>query len=260
MADTVFGGAENRPGSSHPIPGSTWAGLADRPDMPPPKARRNERGRQLPECQARAPGPFEQLLDRRDWLRLPIEVRRRFSTAHEGSEPRVYTGRVIATRLNRAGLVLARLARLFSTPLPDTDGAVGPASVSIATNDKLGGQIWTRVYGRPGRFPQVVHSVKRFCGPTGLEEFVGPGATWGIGMTLRLSVEGRVLVFRSQRYFAQIGPVRLTLPAWCEPGRMTIRHRQRSGSEFGFTLDLKHRWFGALIHQDCIFSDCRVCE
>lgn len=205
-------------------------------------------------------GPFEQLLSEREWRELPQEVRRRFEIDSVSPRPKIYAGRVVATRLSRLGRLLARVAGLIGTPLPETDGAIGPASVSIAWNGKLDGQIWTRVYGRPGRFPQVVHSVKRFAGPTGLEEFVGPGATWGIGMTLRLSVEAGALVFRSDRYFLSVGVRRFNLPLWCEPGRMTIRHRQIGGPQFRFTLDLDHRWFGALIHQDCVFSDCHITD
>ncbi|MEO1282542.1 MAG: DUF4166 domain-containing protein [Pseudomonadota bacterium] len=204
---------------------------------------------------ANLPGPFQKLLSPASWRALPPEVRARFATEPGEQKPKLYAGRVIETRLSFAGRLLARLAGIIGTPLPETDGATGPASVSVANNAKLKGQIWTRVYGRAGQFPQVVHSVKRFQGPTGLEEFVGPGATWGIGMTLRLTVEDGALVFRSNRYFVQAGHLRITLPKWLSPGEMAITHRQVKGSEFQFLLELDHPVFGPLIRQDCRFTD-----
>ena len=71
--------------------------------------------------------------------------------------------------------------RLIGGPLPIDRASVHVPSVVTVTEDKAsGGQIWTRIYGRRKGFPQVVHSSKRFAGPTGLEEYVG----YGVGMTL----------------------------------------------------------------------------
>lgn len=206
------------------------------------------------------PGPFERLLTPGEWRALPSAVRQRFFSGEIGLRPKVYTGRVITTELNRAGRILARLARVIGTPLPDTNGASGAASVTVAGDASCNGQIWTRLYAKRGRFPQVVHSVKRFQGPTGLEEFVGPGATWGIGMTLLLSAKDGALLFRSDRYFIQAGRFRMTVPRMLSPGQMTITHRQMSGGQFQFRLDLEHAWFGTLIQQDCVFHDCAIQE
>lgn len=198
-------------------------------------------------------GPFERLLGCEAWSRLDADVRRRFNHAPVDDHPTLYAGTVTCTELSRAGRLLARLAAIIGTPLPETDGATGPASVSVSNAPSLGGQVWTRVYGRDGRFPQVVHSVKRFAGPTGLEEYVGRG----IGMTLRVTVERGALVFSSVRYFLEWPrfAIRLYLPRWAEPGRMRIVHHPITGRTFRFTLDLEHRAFGHLIHQDCIFTE-----
>ncbi|MGD9785799.1 MAG: DUF4166 domain-containing protein [Hyphomicrobiaceae bacterium] len=198
-------------------------------------------------------GPFAALLGADAWHRLPPEVRARFGGEPHEPDATLYSGRVAATRLTWPGRLLARAAALLGTPLPDTDGATGAAVVSVTAAPELGGQLWTRIYRRAGRFPQVVHSVKRFAGPTGLEEYVGRG----IGMALRLTVEDGALVFSSDHYFIALPRTqwRWRLPRWLEPGRMRIVHRQIEAHRFQFTLDLEHPLAGLLIHQDCLFED-----
>lgn len=191
-----------------------------------------------------------------EWVRLPEAVRRRFSKRLAPGEAVIYDGRVAMTELSRAGRLLAFLARAIGGPLPLTNGATGAAVVIVMEDAALGGQSWTRIYARPGRLPQVVHSAKRFSGPTGLEEYVG----CGIGMTLRVTVEAGALFFRSQRYFLELGRLRLYFPRALEPGAMEIVHREEpdpdaEGGAFSFRLSLTHRLLGRLMHQVAYFRD-----
>lgn len=195
---------------------------------------------------------FRNLLGEEAWLRLPHQVRRRFSKRLAAGETRLYQGRVERTELTWAGRVLAELTRLIGGPLPRTHGETGPAVVIVAENEGLGGQSWTRSYAREGRFPQVVHSAKRFRGPTGLEEHVG----CGIGMTLRVSEEDRSFVFRSERYFFDLLGLRIYLPRFLEPGCMEIRHTQLTDENlFSFELRLTHPLCGRMLTQLARFEE-----
>ncbi len=184
------------------------------------------------------------------WAELPVAVQKRFSKCIALGSAVLYRGRVAETTLSRAGRVLAVFARLIGSPLPD-ERTSGPAVVSVIDDHHANGQHWTRTYARPGRFPQVVHSMKRFQGPTGLEEYVGAG----VGMALRVTVEDRALVFRSAHYFLSVGRYRVLLPDLLSPGTMEIVHRDL-GSEFAFELTLTHRLFGRLVHQLAYFKEC----
>jgi hypothetical protein len=151
---------------------------------------------------------FRALMLAQDWAALPEPVRRRFSKRLNGGGTTAYTGRITEIETSLAGRLLARAARLIGSPLPFqfTPGA----SVVTVTEDHVGqGQVWTRLLVRPGGFPQVIHSAKRFAGPTGLEEHLG----LGFGMALTVSVEEAVLTFRSAFYFADWFGLRLRLPA-----------------------------------------------
>ena len=185
------------------------------------------------------------------WARLPQPVQQRFSKRLDPASPRLYRGRVVETNLSLAGRMLAQVTRLLGAPLPLDNGATGPSTVSVAEDERIGGQVWTRIYSRPGRFPQVVHSAKRFRGPTGLEEYIGSG----IGMELVVSVEGESLVFRSRRYFLEWGRWRLVLPQALSPGRMEIVHTQETPAEFSFKLTLTHPLLGRLLLQLARYSD-----
>ena len=194
---------------------------------------------------------FRTLLGEAAWARLPEPVRRRFSKCLAPGELLVYRGEVVATELSRTGRLLAHLARAIGSPLPLTDGATGPALVTVAEDAQLGGQCWTRIYARQGRFPQTIHSAKRFRGPTGLEEYVGRG----IGMALCVSEEDGTLVFRSSHYFLQLGTMRWRLPCALAPGRMEITHREEGGGTFSFRLVLRHPLLGTLVQQLAYFHD-----
>lgn len=193
---------------------------------------------------------FRALLPAEAWAALPLAVRRRFSKRLTGGATVTYCGAVTAVTANAAGRLLAQAARLIGGPLPlvfePGDGVV------TVTEDHVGqGQVWTRLYARRRGFPQVIHSAKRFAGLTGLEEYVGAG----VGMALTVAVEDQALVFRSAFYFITVLGLRLRLPRWAEPGRLTIAHRDLGDSAFAFTLALDHPWLGRLVGQDAIFRD-----
>ena len=194
---------------------------------------------------------FRTLVGEAAWAELPEAVRRRFSKCLAPDETLIYRGHVIETRLSRAGRVLSFLARAIGSPLPLTDGAIGPALVVVTEDPRLGGQSWLRIYTRPGRFPQAISSTKRFRGATGLEEYVG----CGIGMSLRVTVEEGVLIFRSAGYFLELGRWRLPIPRALSPGRMQIEHRDDGLAAFAFSLLLTHPLLGELVHQVAIFRD-----
>ena len=149
------------------------------------------------------------------------------------------------------GWILAQMARLVGGPLPHARDGTGPSTVVVIDDPSLGGQIWTRSYARPGRFPQTISSVKRFAGPTGLEEHLGCGLT----MRLRLSVENGALVFRSAGYDLQIAGRRFAVPVALSPGCCSIVHRDEGGGRFAFSLTLDHPRLGRLLQQIAVFEE-----
>ena len=126
-----------------------------------------------------------------------------------------------------------------------------PASVCMSEDEACGGQFWIRVYGRRRGFPQVVHSSKRFCGPTGLEEYVGRG----FGIALRAVAEGEALHFVSDHYFLAAGRLRVRLPRWLAPGALEVSHVDCNHGRFAFVLLLRHPLFGELVRQTAMFAD-----
>jgi len=198
-------------------------------------------------------GRFCALLPQKEWDALPLSIRRRFSKRLAGDASAVYGGEILETRMSRAGWLLAQAARLVGAPLPLTRSAHAAAVVTV-TEDKVGGgQVWTRVYARRNGFPQVVHSAKRFAGPTGLEEYLGCGC----GITLAVYVREGALIFRSVGYFIKIFGRRLMLPDWLSPGVMYVTHAELPDQKFSFTLQLFHPRLGLLVRQMAVFREIR---
>ena len=194
---------------------------------------------------------FHDLLPDEDWGRLPLAIWRRFSKRFADGETVVYVGEVEEAAFTPIGWWLAQLARVIGGPLPTGTETGVPMVVTVTEDAASGGQIWTRICARSNGFPQVIHSAKRFAGPTGLEEYVG----YGVRMALRISVEREALVFRSVGYALLIGRVRLPLPRWLTPGDLTVTHSDLGGGVFRFTLEIVHPRFGMLIRQSAMFRE-----
>jgi hypothetical protein len=197
---------------------------------------------------------FRALVTDDDWAELPVPIRRRFSRRLADGNTAVYVGEILETRTNTAGWLLAHAARLIGSPFPVSRDTHVPSVVCVTEDMANGGQIWTRLYARRRRFPQIVHSSKRFAGPTGLEEHVGHG----VGMTLTVEVKDDALVFRSRDYFVELFGLRIRLPAWLTPGALSVTHAECADGRFSFTLDVVHPRFGLMMRQMGLFREARA--
>jgi len=196
-------------------------------------------------------GSFRELAGGAGWMRLPAPVRARFERELAPGESAAFVGEIAETRMTTVGWLWAQVARLVGAPLPLKTLTHTPAAVVVTQDAARATQAWTRLYMESGQLPQVICSTKRFAGPTGLEECVSAG----IGMALAVSVEQRSLVFRSTEYFWRCGRVRLCIPGWLTPGRISVIHREERAGRFSFTLIVTHAWFGETIRQVGFFRD-----
>ncbi len=194
---------------------------------------------------------FRTLLGTAAWSRLPAAVRARFSKRLGPGAAVTYAGEIVESRKSRIGRLLAQICRPIGAPLPLGDDIAVPAVVTVTEDARGGGQFWTRMYGRVRGFPQVIHSAKRFAGPTGLEEYLG----CGFGIALTVSADDRALHFHSHHYFLSFGRLRWRLPGWLAPGALTISHVDRGDGGFAFVLVLWHRLFGEIIAQTGMFRE-----
>ena len=215
---------------------------------------------------------FRALMRESDWMSLPFSIRKRFSKRLAAGDTMVYSGETLTNDMTRMGWWLAQAARLIGGPLPLVRDAHAPSVVTVTEDVATRGQHWTRLYARRRGFPQVVHSSKRFAGPTGLEEYVG----CGIGMALTIHAEpahvpekwtpifrqghapkpeGYALIFRAAHYFVQLGRFRLRLPNWLSPGALAVTHAELGDGRFLFKLDIVHPRLGRLICQTAAFRD-----
>lgn len=192
---------------------------------------------------------FQRLIGAQAWDKLPEAVRLRFGKRLGPGQSVNYSGHVATCRMSLSGWILAQACRLIGAPLPLERKSGVAAIVSVTEDGISGGQIWSRVYARVRGFPQVIHSAKRFSGPTGLEEYLGHG----FGIALKVSAIDGGLRFSSDHYFFQLGTLRLRLPALLAPGQLHVDHIDKGAGRFSFTLSLNHALLGEVLYQHSLF-------
>lgn len=194
---------------------------------------------------------FCQLLGAEAWGLLPKAVQVRFAKCILPGHSVTYEGEIVQCRISAAGWVLAQLCRCIGSPLP-LSAETGVAAIVTVTEDGAGGgQVWSRMYARHRGFPQVIHSAKRFAGPTGLEEYLGGG----VGIALNVCAGASGISFLSDHYFLRLGHWRVRFPRWLSPGALRIDHEDGADGAFTFILSLRHPVLGELIHQVGRFRD-----
>ena len=186
-----------------------------------------------------------------EWGTLPLSVQIRFVKSFNYRKVIVYQGRIHKTRLSKIGLILAKLSKFIGSPLPQDNNIRGPATVIVKEARNFDGQYWTRVYPSSKTFPQVIQSVKRFAGPTGLEEIISKH----IGIALDVHVKEKTLSFVSNHYFLLLGKKRIVLPRFLSPGRLVVEHRETGPKRFRYSFCLHHPVLGELIYQTAIFEE-----
>lgn len=194
---------------------------------------------------------FRALLPAHDWAALPDAVRRRFSKRVSDGATIVYKGRVTSVFYSRAGWALAQVLRAAGSPLPLCRTAGLETVVTVTEDRASSGQFWTRMFAREYGFPQMIHSVKRFAGSTGIEEAL----PFGIVIALRLSVEDGSLCFRSAGYALNVAGLRLPLPGFVTPGALTVVHSEIDATTFRFAMTLQHALLGTLLHQEAVYTE-----
>ncbi len=197
---------------------------------------------------------FRRLLPAAAWAGLPACVRARFSKHISAGATVVYKGYVTNVHYSTAGWLLAQVLRMAGAPLPLSRTEGLETVVTVTEDRQSGGQFWTRMFARERGFPQMIHSVKRFGGPTGLEEAL----PFGIVMALRLSVVQQTLCFTSAGYIFCVGRWRIPLPRALTPGDLTVTHTGLDAQAFRFTLTLTHAVLGTLLHQEAVYTDEEV--
>ena len=192
---------------------------------------------------------YRKLLGEAAWLRLAPAVRLRFGLKPGPGEAFRYEGAMAEVRCSRAGWLLAQLCRVIGTPLAPYRGREVPTIVEVEPERNGAGLLWRRVYSFAGRGPVTVSSIKRPDGDSGLLEAVGGGFAVELEVFER---DGR-LHFMSRRYFWQLGPLRLPLPAALAPGVLHVVHGDEGDGRFRFTLSTVHPWLGETFYQDGVF-------
>ncbi len=195
---------------------------------------------------------YRTLLGEAAWRRLAPAVRLRFGLKPGPGETFRYEGVMAEVRCSRAGWLLAQLCRVIGTPLAPYRGRDVPTIVEVVP-ERGGGLLWRRVYSFAGRGPVTVSSVKRPDGDGGLLEAVGGG----FAMELEVFERDGRLHFMSRRYFWQLGPLRLPLPAALAPGLLHVVHGDEGDGRFRFTLSTVHPWLGETFYQDGVFRAVR---
>lgn len=187
-----------------------------------------------------------------DWLRLHPDIRRRFEKNPQPGRPLRYRGHLSELMASRAGRWLGRLMRplIQGALIPHTQHGV-PVDITVYGLPGDAAIYKQRIYHLHGRAP--VRFTSHMLEGEGGEvlEYVGAG----LGMTLRLLVDGDSLHFQSGHYFWRALGRRWPLPHWLTPGQTYLWHHNETPGRFNIRIEIRHPWLGTTFRQVGVFEE-----
>lgn len=185
-----------------------------------------------------------------DWQRLPETLRRNFDL-HPGDEDLVcLEGRMYEIRHSWFAKLLIYPAQLCGALVP-YQGRDVPIRIEIHTSADNGSFMhWRRIHHFPGKAPVVFASCMEYFRGNEIIERVG----WGLGMRMRVSLDGDVLRFTSVCYQWDILGVKLRIPNWLLLGRGQLRERQVTPEKFEMFFEINHPLWGRTFTYNGVFT------
>lgn len=179
------------------------------------------------------------------WGILGPQLRDRFDGSVRHLE---FRSTQVTTDGTASGCYIIRFMRLLGTRFP----APGDHRPSIVEVDLMapGVRSWGRSYTGV-RGDMRLDTVKTERGNL-IEERSGI-----LAIVLAPEIRENSVVLRSSRFEIAIGPVRIPIPQWLSPGRLTVEHRHEEDGRFVFDMRLTNRRLGDIFIHRGLYEDVR---
>ncbi len=187
-----------------------------------------------------------------EWRNLHPDIRQRFGRRPYIGKPLSYTGTLDELGCSRIGRVIGWLAQPFlhGALIPICDQGV-PVDIQVCTCPSSPRLYKKRIYRLNGRHAVRFTSYMLEGKKGEILEYVG----FGLGMKLRLHVEGGNLHFTSDGYFWNMKLFRMPIPSILTPGTTFLSHRNEDPSRFSIRIEIRHCLFGRTFWQAGVFQE-----
>lgn len=180
----------------------------------------------------------------KDWAKLHPVLRRHYGMDPGSDQALLMVGTMSHIDHSPIAKLFLLPARIFNALIPYR-GTNIPATVRNWTRrDDSQSMFWLRRFQFPAGKQAIFASRMVYLGANEIIEYV----RFGLGIRMRLSVDGDALVYRSNGYQWDIGRVRLRFPDWVALGTGEISETGLSDSGFEMHFTMHHPLFG------CTFS------
>ena len=183
-----------------------------------------------------------------DWNKLPLVIRRHYSvpknsnTRLKGSMEIGYPNFLLPliVLIHFCGGLVSRRGKNIETLVEKT---ISPQNTELC---------WQRTLTYPDNHKDYFYSRMVYLQNHELIETV----RFGFGLRLKVSVENRCLVYRSNGHIWQCGGLRLIFPDWLVLGEATIIEDPISDRQFRLDFSIKHPLWGNSYWYHGIFEYC----
>lgn len=181
--------------------------------------------------------PIRQALGSR-WAHLGAAIRRHYDLP-PGTDTRLEMEGIMDIDLSPVGRVFMLAGRLFGALVP-RNGRDVPVTVCNWSQPDSAAMFWHRTFRYPGKAAVIFRSRMEYAVDSEILEYV----KHGLGIRMRLSVEGETLRFDSRGYQWDLGLLTLRIPDWLLMGQAVIREIPVSEQAFDVVFEINHPLWG----------------